>query len=126
MGDGPMGGGPMGEGGPCSRCRQREGVNPAPFPGGNQPDSILSEVSPFQNGDSVQSGDILGGGFSNQTTPQEGTVDSQGILGGGSSAVPGEQVIDPTQLFEKKPERELSTDEFFQQQIPNSKPDTHQ
>lgn len=95
MGDGPMGGGPMGDAGPCSRCRQldedslaRERLDQAPFPSaGDQNSDILSEVSPFSDGTPVVDGDILGGINSNGAQVIDPAIPNQATGGSASTEV---------------------------------------
>lgn len=117
MGDGPMGGGPMGQAGPCSRCNQnqqdplaRERLQPVPAPG-----AIA---------DGAESGAPFGLFDPNTPVVPENINGApvpnglNGPLGGGTQISDSGEPIEVPESQEKTvPHRELSSEEFLQTPI---------
>ena len=134
MGDGPMGGGPMGEAGPCPRCnrlnqnnfeRNRDGVATAPAPNGNGANSsILDEVTPVPDGSiPVEEENLSGGANLSQTEPIAPSLKQAGILGGGvDEGDRNPATFNPIEGMELKPH--MSQQEFLE--TPPGSPPAHQ
>ena len=133
MGDGPMGGGPMGDAGPCPRCnrlnqndlaRNRDGVGPAPFPNANGANSsILDEVDTVPDGSiPVEEENILEGTTPSQNEPIAPSVGQGEILGGGvNQGARNPATLTPTEGDNLKPH--MSQQQFLD--TPSGSPPAH-